>query len=53
MARTKVSSKYRGVIPKDVRERAKIRVGQEFEVITKGRSATLVPDKRISSCATP
>lgn len=49
MARTKVSSKYQVVIPKDVRERAKIRVGQEFQVITKGGIVTLVPDKPISS----
>ena len=49
MARTKVSSKYQVVIPKDVRERAGIRVGQEFQVITKGGAITLVPDKPISS----
>lgn len=49
MSRTKVSSKYQVVIPKDVRERAKIRVGQEFHVITKGGNVTLVPDKSISS----
>ena len=49
MSRTKVSSKYQVVIPKDVRERAKIRVGQEFQVIAKGGSVTLVPDKPISS----
>lgn len=49
MTRTRVSSKYQIVIPKDVRERAKIRVGQEFQVITKGGVVTLVPDKPISS----
>lgn len=49
MSRTKVSSKYQVVIPKDVRDRAKIRVGQEFQVIAKGGSVTLVPDKPISS----
>ena len=49
VARTKVSSKYQVVIPKDVRERAKISVGQEFEVITKGGQVTLVPDKPISA----
>lgn len=49
MTRTRVSSKYQVVIPKDVRERAKIRVGQEFQVITKGGSVTLVPDRPISS----
>ncbi len=49
MTRTRVSSKYQVVIPKDVRERAKIRVGQEFQVIAKGGSVTLVPDRPISS----
>lgn len=49
MGRTKVSSKYQVVIPKDVRERANIRVGQEFQVIAKGGSVTLVPDRPISS----
>ena len=49
MGRTKVSSKYQVVIPKDVRERANIRVGQEFQVITKGGIVSLVPDKPISS----
>ena len=49
MTRTRISSKYQVVIPKDVRERAKIRVGQEFQVITKGGQVTLVPDKPISS----
>ena len=49
MGRTKVSSKYQIVIPKDVRERADIRVGQEFHVIVKGGQITLVPDRPISS----
>ena len=49
MARTKVSSKYQVVIPKDIRTRADIRPGQEFQVITKGGLVTLVPDKPIAS----
>jgi len=49
MGRTKVSSKYQVVIPKDVRERANIRVGQECQVIAKGGSVTLVPDRPIAS----
>lgn len=49
MARTRVSSKYQVVIPKEVRERANIRVGQEFQVIAKGGSVTLVPDRPIAS----
>jgi len=49
MARTKVSSKYQVVIPKDVRERSDIRPGQEFQVIVKGGVITLVPDKPIAA----
>jgi len=49
MGRTKVSSKYQVVIPKDIRESAGIRVGQEFQVIAKGDMVTLVPDRPISS----
>ena len=49
MGRTKVSSKYQVVIPKDVRESARIQVGQEFQVIAKGGSVTLVPDRPISA----
>lgn len=48
MARTKVSSKYQVVIPKDVRSRAGVRPGQEFQVVTKGGVITLVPDRPIS-----
>jgi AbrB family looped-hinge helix DNA binding protein len=49
MGRTKVSSKYQVVIPKDIRAAVNIRVGQEFQVIAKGGQITLVPDKPISS----
>jgi AbrB family looped-hinge helix DNA binding protein len=49
MGRTKVSSKYRVVIPKDVRAAANIRIGQEFQVIAKGGRITLVPERPISS----
>jgi AbrB family looped-hinge helix DNA binding protein len=49
MARTKVSSKYQVVIPKDVRTRAGIKPGQEFQVIVKGGVVTLVPDKPIAA----
>lgn len=49
MGRTKVSSKYQVVIPKDIRASADIRIGQEFQVIAKGGIVTLVPDKPISS----
>lgn len=49
MARTKVSSKYQVVIPKEVRTRAGVKPGQEFQVIAKGGVITLVPDKPITS----
>ena len=49
MGRTKVSSKYQIVIPKEVRRTANIRVGQEFQVIAKGGQITLVPDKPLAS----
>lgn len=49
MARTKVSSKYQVVIPKEVRTRADIRPGQEFQVIAKGGVITLVPERPLSS----
>jgi AbrB family looped-hinge helix DNA binding protein len=49
MSRTRVSSKYQIVIPKDVRARYDIRPGQEFQVIAKGSVITLVPDKPIAA----
>ena len=49
MARTKVSSKFQVVIPKDVRARAGNRPGQEFQVITKGGVITLVPERPLST----
>ena len=49
MGRTKVSSKFQVVIPKDVRSTAGIRVGQEFQVIAKGGMIALIPDKPISA----
>lgn len=49
MARTKLSAKYQVVIPKEVRTRANVRPGQEFQVITKGGIITLVPETSLSS----
>jgi AbrB family looped-hinge helix DNA binding protein len=48
MARTRVSSKYQVVIPKEVREGAGVRPGQHFQVVSKGGVITLVPDRPIS-----
>ena len=49
MARTKVSSKFQVVIPKEVRIRADIRPGQEFQVIAKGGVIALVPERPLSA----
>jgi len=49
MGRTKLSSKYQVVIPKDIRASTGIRVGQEFQVIAKGGIIALVPAKPIAS----
>lgn len=45
--RVKVSSKFQIVIPKAVRERLRIRPGQEMGVIDKGGIAHLVPLKSL------
>ena len=49
MARTRVSPKFQVVIPKEVRESLDLRVGQEFQVVAKGGTITLVPDRPLSS----
>jgi AbrB family looped-hinge helix DNA binding protein len=49
MARTRVSSKYRIVIPKEIRDQLEIHPGQEIELIVKGGLITLVPVKPIAA----
>ncbi|HVT05660.1 MAG TPA: AbrB/MazE/SpoVT family DNA-binding domain-containing protein [Thermoanaerobaculia bacterium] len=49
MARTRVSSKYQIVIPKEVRERHGVKPGLEMQVISKGISIILVPDRPLSA----
>jgi AbrB family looped-hinge helix DNA binding protein len=49
MARTRVSSKYQVVIPKEIRDSSNLRVGQEFQVVSKGGLITLVPERPLSS----
>ncbi|BCV20758.1 MULTISPECIES: AbrB/MazE/SpoVT family DNA-binding domain-containing protein [Neomoorella] len=44
----KVSSKYQIVIPKDVRKRLNITKGQGLEIIIKGNTISLVPEKPLS-----
>jgi AbrB family looped-hinge helix DNA binding protein len=49
MARTRVSPKYQVVIPKEIRDRHGLKPGQELQVISKGNSITLVPDRPLSA----
>ncbi len=49
MARTRVSPKFQVVIPKDIRESANLKVGQELQVVAKGGVITLVPERPISA----
>jgi AbrB family looped-hinge helix DNA binding protein len=49
MARTRVSPKYEVVIPKEVRERHKLKPGQEMQVISKGAVITLIPDRPLAA----
>ena len=43
MAIATISSKYQIVIPKEVRERMKLKPGQKLGILMKGRQAVLVP----------
>ncbi|HWS73175.1 MAG TPA: AbrB/MazE/SpoVT family DNA-binding domain-containing protein [Thermoanaerobaculia bacterium] len=49
MARTRVTSKYQVVIPKEIRERHGVKPGQEMQVISKGGVITLVPDRPLAA----
>jgi AbrB family looped-hinge helix DNA binding protein len=49
MARTRVSPKYQIVIPKEIRESMDLRVGQELQVVAKGGTITLVPERPLAS----
>ena len=49
MARTRVSPKYQVVIPKEIRNEVGIRPGQELQVVSKGGTITLIPDKPIAA----
>jgi AbrB family looped-hinge helix DNA binding protein len=49
MAKTRVSSKFQIVIPKEVRESVDLRVGQELQVVSKGGMITLVPERPLAS----
>ncbi len=49
MARTRVSSKFQVVIPKEIRESSDIRVGQELQVVAKDGVISLVAERPLSS----
>ena len=49
MARTTISSKFQIVIPKEIRERHGLRVGQRLQVISKGNVITLIPDRPLAA----
>lgn len=49
MARTRVSPKYQVVIPKEIRKEVGILPGQELQVVAKGGTITLIPDRSIAS----
>jgi AbrB family looped-hinge helix DNA binding protein len=49
MGRTRVSPKYQVVIPKEIRERHGLRPGQEMQVISKGETITLIPDRPLAA----
>ena len=48
MSRTVVSTKFQVVIPKAIREETGLRMGQAFQVISKGGVITLVPDRPLA-----
>lgn len=49
MAKTRVTSKYQVVIPKEIRERHGVRPGQEMQVISKDGVITLIPDRPLAA----
>jgi AbrB family looped-hinge helix DNA binding protein len=49
MTITTVSSKYQIVIPKEIRERLKIRPGQKLQMIEIGRRIELIPVESIQN----
>lgn len=47
MSRTKLSATYRIRIPREVRESAHLKRGQEFQIIVKGGIIHLVPEQSL------
>jgi AbrB family looped-hinge helix DNA binding protein len=44
-----ISSKFQVVIPKDVREKLRLKTGQKMEVVAKGDIIYMVPDRPLES----
>ena len=49
MTEVTVSSKYRVIIPKDVRRQVPLWAGQKLSVVVKGGLITLLPDRPLAS----
>lgn len=49
MGTTTISPKYQLVIPKDVRNKLKLKSGQKMSVVTKGGVIHLIPEKSLDS----
>jgi AbrB family looped-hinge helix DNA binding protein len=49
MATTTLSPKYQVVIPKDVREKLRLKSGQKLTVVTKGGVIYFIPEKPIEA----
>lgn len=49
MVTTTISPKYQIVIPKDIREKLHLKVGQKMTVVTKGGLVYLIPEKPLES----
>ncbi len=49
MSTTTISPKYQVVIPKEVREKLRLKSGQKMTVVTKGGVVYLIPEKPLDA----
>lgn len=49
MSTTTISPKYQIVIPKEVREKLRLKSGQKMTVVTKGGVVYLIPEKPLDA----
>lgn len=49
MATTTISPKYQVVIPKEIREKLRLKSGQKMMVVAKGDVVYLIPEKPLES----